>query len=158
MWKRVHSKMPSTTNTLEATHGYLNDTITRRDSLWQSLIILVYSITDKTIDFDTALAHDFRASLKRSKRRSQLVSPDRMAEESAFFGISCDSCGRAEIIHLSASYRANVPCSRRYSLEAHKPEVPDGMEVQLQASIETLDYSETVHDRTSEAVNRVFRG
>jgi hypothetical protein len=28
------------------------------------------------------------------------------------------------------------------------------MRVQLQASIETLDYSKTVHDRTSEAVNR----
>jgi hypothetical protein len=87
--------MPSTTNTLEtaveATHGHLNNIITRRNNLWQSLAILIDSIADKTIGFDAALAYDFRASLKRSKWRSQLVSPDQMAEECGFFGTSRDN-------------------------------------------------------------------
>jgi hypothetical protein len=75
MWKRVHSRIPNTTNTLDATHGHFNGIITCRSSLGQSLTILVQFIADKTIGFDVALAHDFRASLKRSNRRSQLVSP-----------------------------------------------------------------------------------
>jgi hypothetical protein len=154
MLKRSHSRMPSTTNTLEATHGHRNDIVTRRNSFWQSLIILVDSIADETIGFEARLAHDFRASLKRSKRCGQLVSPDRMAEEHAFFGTSRDGRGCVETVHLSSSYRADVPCSHRYSLETHKPDIPDGMGIQLHASIETLDYSETVHDRTGEVVNR----
>jgi hypothetical protein len=76
IWKRIHFMMPTTTSTNEATHGPLTDIITRRNSLWQSLTILVDSIADKTIGFAAALAHDFHASLKRSKRRSQLAFPD----------------------------------------------------------------------------------
>jgi hypothetical protein len=77
-----------------------------------------------------------------------------MAEESAFFGTSCDSCGCAETVHLSSSYLADVACSHRYSLKAHKPDIPDAMLIQLPANIKILDYSETVHDRTGETVNR----
>jgi hypothetical protein len=154
MWKRIHSRMRKITNTIEVTHGHLNDISTRRNRLWRSLTILVNSIADTRIGFDAALAHGFRASLKRFKRRSQLVFPDRMAEESAFVGTSHDSCGCAETVHLSSSYRADVPCANRYSVGANKPDIPDGMGIQLQASIETLDDSETVHKRTGEAVNR----
>jgi hypothetical protein len=105
MWKKVHSRMSSTTNTLEATDGHFNNIVTRRNSLWRSLTILVDFITNKTTGFDTALARDFRDLLKRSTRRSQLVRPDRMAEKSAFFGISRDSCGCAQAVHRSSSYR-----------------------------------------------------
>jgi hypothetical protein len=45
-WKRVHSMTLSTTNTLRATHGHLNDIISRRNSVSQSLTILVDSIAD----------------------------------------------------------------------------------------------------------------
>jgi hypothetical protein len=68
--------MPYTTNTIKATHGHLNDIISRRNSLWQLLTILLDSIAHQTIAFDAALADEFRASLKRSRRCSQLVSPD----------------------------------------------------------------------------------
>jgi hypothetical protein len=37
---------------------------------------------------------------------------------------------------------------------AHKPDIPDGMAIQLQTSIEMLDYSGPVHDRVGEAVNK----
>jgi hypothetical protein len=76
MWKRVHSRKLSTTNTFEATHSPFNDIITRRNNLWHSLTILVDSVADKTIGFNAALAHDFGASLKLSKRRTKLVSSD----------------------------------------------------------------------------------
>jgi hypothetical protein len=49
MWKKVHYRMPNTTNTLDATHGHLNDIMTRRNTFWQSLTILVNSFADNTI-------------------------------------------------------------------------------------------------------------
>jgi hypothetical protein len=90
-------------NTFEANHGHLHDIITRQNSPWQSLTILVESIADKTIGFDAELAPDCRASLKWSKWCSQLVPPDRMTEDCAFFGTSRDSCSCAETVHLSSS-------------------------------------------------------
>jgi hypothetical protein len=60
--------MPGTTNTFGATHGHLNNIITCRNTIWQSLTILVDSIADKTIGFDAALAHNVRASLERSRQ------------------------------------------------------------------------------------------
>jgi hypothetical protein len=80
LWRRVVMRIPSTTNSLEATHGHLNEVISRRNPFWASLALLFEAIADKTIHFETAAVHDFRTSLKGSKRRSQSVSQRRMAE------------------------------------------------------------------------------
>jgi hypothetical protein len=145
-------RIPSTTNSLEATHGHLNETITRRNSFWQSLTILFDSIADKTLHFDLALAHDFRASMKRSKRRAQLISGERMAEECAFFGTSSEACGCAETVHLASLYQTDVPCNHRYSLGAKKPGIPRGMSLPVQPSTGTMIHSETEHDRNVDVV------
>jgi hypothetical protein len=96
--------MPSTTNSLEATHGHLNEAISPRNRFWASLALLFEAIADKTIHFETATVHDFRTSLKRSKRRSQSVSQQRMAEECAFFGSTAEVDSCAETVHVSSSY------------------------------------------------------
>jgi hypothetical protein len=69
MWTGVGTRMPSTTNSFEATYGHLNDPISRRNPFWVSTKLLYDAIADKTIDFDGALAHTFRTAFKRCKRR-----------------------------------------------------------------------------------------
>jgi hypothetical protein len=64
MWRRVVTRIPSTTNSLEATHGYLNEAISRRNPFWAFLALLFEAIADKTIHFETAAVHDFGTSLK----------------------------------------------------------------------------------------------
>jgi hypothetical protein len=70
MWRRVVKRIPITTDSLEATHWYLNEAISRRNPFWASLALLFQAIADKTIHFEKAIVHDFRTSLKRSKSRS----------------------------------------------------------------------------------------
>jgi hypothetical protein len=113
MWRRVVTRMPSTTQSFEATHRHLNDAISRRNPFCASLALLFEAIADKTIDFETAAVHDFRASLKQSKRRSQSVSWGRMPEEWVFFGSTAEVCSCAETVRVSFSYQADILCSHR---------------------------------------------
>jgi hypothetical protein len=71
MWRCIGTRMPSTTNSLEATHGHRNEQISRRNPFWGSMAIRYNSISDKTLHFDAALVHDFRTGLKRSRRRGR---------------------------------------------------------------------------------------
>jgi hypothetical protein len=150
MWKRVDLRMPRTTNSLEATHRHLNETISRRNSFWHSLAILTDSIAEKTLNFELALVHDFRTSLKRSKRRVQFVPEEQMREECAFFGATTEACGCEETVHISSMYHADihtVPCSHPYVLGAAKSDIPTEMNLVVHATTAGMEYSETVHQR-----------
>jgi hypothetical protein len=103
--------MPSTTDSLEATHGHLNEAISRRTPFWASLALLFEAMADKTIHFETVSVHDFRSSLKRPERRSQSAPQRRMAEEFALFGSTAEVCSCAETVRVSSSYQADIPCS-----------------------------------------------
>jgi hypothetical protein len=81
MWRRIDTRMPSTTNSLEATHGHLNEATSRRNPFWQSMEILHSAISAKTQHFDLALAHNFRAVLKRCSRRYRNLPEEQMREE-----------------------------------------------------------------------------
>jgi hypothetical protein len=157
MWKRITTRMPSTTNSLEATHGHLNEAISRRNPFWGSMTLPYEAIPDKTMHFDAAFVHNFRTSLKRCKRRGHGVPADRMAEECAYFATSPEACTCGETIHLSSSYRTDVPCSHRFAMGALKPETPE-TNLQLRTSTTKMEFSETVFarnpqgDRTLEEV------
>jgi hypothetical protein len=121
MWRRVVTRMPSTTESLEATHVHLNEAISPRNPFWASLALFFEVIADKTIHIETAAVHDFRPFLNRSKRRRQSVSQRKMAEECAFFGSTAEVCSCTETVHVSSSYQADIPCSHRYSMGVVKP-------------------------------------
>jgi hypothetical protein len=123
MWRRIGTRMPSTTNSLEATHGHLNEEISRRNPFWASLAILHGAIMDKTLNVHEALVHDFQASLKRSRRRGRELDGRRMREECALFESSASSCRCSETAHLSACYRVDLPCSHRHAQGACKPSI-----------------------------------
>ena len=68
MIERVKTRMPSTTNALEATHGHLNESTQRRNDFWPSLHRLVKSINDRTHSFEDHLKHSFQ---KKNQKRCQ---------------------------------------------------------------------------------------
>jgi hypothetical protein len=146
MWRRVVTRMPSTTNSLQTTHRHLNEAILRRNLFWASLVLFFEAIVDKAIHFETAAVHDFRTSQKRSKRRSQSASKRRMTKECAFFGSTAEVCSCAETVHVSCFYQADIPCSHRYAMGAMKPGCPR-LDLNIRASTETVAYSETIHQR-----------
>jgi hypothetical protein len=146
MRKRVSTRMPGRTNSIEATHGHLNEAISRRTPFWASLGILYNAIADKTLHFDLALAHDFRGAPKRCRRRSQFLSRGPIQQECARLGTTPDHCSCGETVHLSASYRTDFPRSNRYAMGAQKPEIPPGLGLHVQPSTHAMEYSESVHD------------
>lgn len=146
MWRRIGTRMPSTTNCLEATHGHLNAEISRRNPFWASLAILHDSISDKTLHFHSAFVHDFRTALKRSRRRSAGLDPERMREECEIFQSSSISCACSETKHLSACYRTELPCSHRYAMGATKPAIPEFV-INTEPSTLRIERSETHHRR-----------
>jgi hypothetical protein len=130
IWKRVDLRMPTTTNSLEGTHSHLNEAITRQNPFWQSLALLVDAIGEKTQHFHAALAHDFRAAVKRSHRRVQAVPAERM--------------------HLSACYRARLPCSHRYAMGTTKVRPAAAFQWATALSTQPLEYSEDIQERTQQ--------
>jgi hypothetical protein len=146
MWRRIGTRMPSTTNSLEATHGHLNEQISRRNPFWGSMAILYNSISDKTLHLDKALVHDFRTSLKRSRRRSQQLDAERMRDECATFQSSATACGCSETLHLASCYRTDIPCSHRYAMGADKPPIPE-FAIHLEPSVMGREASDTHHHR-----------
>jgi hypothetical protein len=86
MWRRIALLMPSTTNSLEATHAHVNEAVSKRNPFWGSIAMFYNSIADKTLHFDAAFAHDFRTAQKRYRRRCQDVSAEQMSEECAYLG------------------------------------------------------------------------
>jgi hypothetical protein len=139
--------MPSITKSLEAMHGHLNETITKQNGFWHSLAIRTDSIADTTLTFDVALVHDFRTSLKRSKRRVDFVPDEQMREECAFFCTTIQACGCAETIHVSSMYHTGIPCSHRYVFGATKPRMPPEMRPVIRATTAGMEYSKTLHQR-----------
>jgi hypothetical protein len=142
--KRVDLRMPSTTDSFEATHGPLDEMITRCYGFRHFLAVLFDSIADKTVHFDLAVAHDVNPSLRRSRKRSQLIPVGQMIQESAWYGTTSDVCGCADAVHLSSLSQTDIPWNHRYVRGAEKPAMPQGMEPVLHGSTETMEYSETV--------------
>jgi hypothetical protein len=110
-------------------------------------MILTDSIAEKTLSFDLPLVHDFRSSLKRSKRRVQFVPDEQMNEECAFFGTSNEACGSAETVHMSSMYRTDIPCIHRDVLGATKPDIPTDRSLVVHATTAGMEDSETAHQR-----------
>jgi hypothetical protein len=147
MWRRIPTRLPSTTNSLEATHGHLNEAISRRNPFWQSMGILYGSVSDKVQHFDVALVQGFRLALKRYSRRCRDLPKERMDEECMDFGTSIEACSCGETVHLSSCYRTDIPCGHRYAKGARKPETPRELALKVKASTREMEYSEGVHDR-----------
>ena len=55
--ERINHKMPSTTNSLESTHGHLNAGIPRRKLFWASIYRIINSITKQDFQFSNSVLH-----------------------------------------------------------------------------------------------------
>ena len=125
MLKRIEARMPSTTNSLEATHGHLNSLLPRRNEFWSSLYRLVKSIADKDFRFKEMLIHNYQRIKRNVKYRAKNTPFDIMNQEREYFATTLDSCKCGETKHQSALLRINIPCSHMYSLGALFPPAPD---------------------------------
>lgn len=125
MIERVKTRMPSTTNALEATHGHLNESVQRRNCFWPSLHRLVKSINDRTYSFQEHLKHSFQKTKRDVIARAKYVYEREMQKEINFFGSTKESCKCGETKLESAMFRVDIPCSHMIACGAEFPSFPD---------------------------------
>jgi hypothetical protein len=127
MMERVETAMPTTTNSLESTHGHLNAGTPRRNSFWSSLHRIISAILSKSANHWSCVEHNFADEVRGSFTRFSKTDPVVMQQEVNWYQTTTTSCRCGETIHLSRMYGVHMPCSHQYSLGAKKPSVPSAL-------------------------------
>ena len=123
--KRVDAKMPSTTNSLESTHGHLNAKLPRRNEFWSSLFRLAKTVIKKDFKFNEMM-HNNYAKLKRNiKYRVRKYAGQYISEEIAKFKTTIGSCLCGETKLYSSIFEIEIPCSHMVTLCAKFPLLPN---------------------------------
>jgi hypothetical protein len=125
MMERVPTGMLTTTNSLESTHGHLNERTPRRSAFWGSLHRIAQMMLMRSAELDSAIRHNFNEKVRSSFKRSIEMDPETMVRERNFYHTTRISCACGETLHLSRIYRIPVPSSHQNALGVQKSYVPD---------------------------------
>lgn len=125
MLARIPTRMPSTTNALEATHGHLNEQIQRRNAFWPSLFRLAKSINDRDYSFRDHMNHSFQRIRRNVLRRTNNCPREEMQKEIISFNTNIEHCDCGETALESSMYRTPIPCSHMVFCGAKFPRLPD---------------------------------
>ena len=150
MIKRIDARMPSTTNSLEATHGQLNACIPRRNEFWPSLFRLVKHITSKMYSYNELMKHTYQRIKRNIKFRCKKIGDEGIHIEIMFFGSTIEECQCGETIHESSLLRIEIPCSHRYFLGAKFPALPN-VELTLKSQWDKAIFENTILNLEKEA-------
>ena len=124
MLSRIDFKMPSTTNTLESSHGHLNRKTPRNNSFWESLSRIAESFIIKTQTVNFRIRNNYNYTKRITIRKAQKTPMDKMNKMIDFYDTRQDHCNCGENKLESALYGIDIPCSHRYIKEATFPPCP----------------------------------
>ena len=125
MIERIKMSMPSTTNSLEATHGHLNDETPRRNDFWSSLYRLAKSLLNNDFNLNEKIKHSYNNQIRKTRNREKRLPKEEMEKEIRFYATTENACQCGETALLSSMLHIDIPCSHRLHLGAHVPELPD---------------------------------
>ena len=129
--------MPSTTNSLESSHGHLNGKIPRRNDFWSGMTRLVEFIIIKENNFKKALRCNFSRAIRVLEKTTKL-NMNSMEEQKGAYNTSLTTCDCGETLLISKLFRTKIPCSHIYSMTATLPTFPDNLDLKLTKSIYRL--------------------
>ena len=124
MSERINYKMPSTTNSLESTHGHLNKKTPRNNGFYMSLFRLIKNISIKAQKIDNSIKSNYNRAKNFSINYATVTSDERMRAEMVHYNTTIDSCECSENKLLSAMMNIDIPCSHRYKMGKQFPECP----------------------------------
>ena len=135
---RIALCMPSTTNSLEASHGHLNEKLPRRNDFWTGMKRLIEFLIVKENGFKKALKCNFTRALRVLEKTTKL-NMESMEQQKSFYSTSLTHCNCGETLLISKLYRTQIPCSHIYSISRTFPKFPDNLKLKLSKSIYQLD-------------------
>jgi hypothetical protein len=132
MLERVETAMPTTTNSLESSHGHLNEKTPRRNTFWKSLARIICTMLTKSTNFWSCVHHNFADEVRESFGRFLKMDPMVLRQEINWYRTSRTACNCGETIHLSKIYGIQMPCSHQYGLGVEKPQAPQTFNLDFQ--------------------------
>lgn len=113
MLSRINFKMPSTTNSLESSHGHLNKKTPRHNGFWSSINRLCESFILKTNLLNTRIQHNYSYLKNTTQKRFNSMNIETMNLQLAFYSTTVDHCNCGENKLMSAILEIDIPCSHR---------------------------------------------
>ena len=122
MMHRLNFKMPSTTNSLESTHGHLNKKTPRNNNFYMS----IYRIVTHLMKQSQTIEENIRRNYMYAKNKTLHLCRDRnrLMPQIAFYGSTIQSCRCNENKLVSSMLRIDMPCCHRHILGAPFPACP----------------------------------
>jgi hypothetical protein len=108
--KRVECRMPSTTNSLESSHGHLNAQIPRRNDFYTSLTRLMRFIITKTHNFKPAYRTNLNKAIKKVSDRCAPFYAPIIEKEILQYNSTKKSCSCGETKLINSMMRVDIPC------------------------------------------------
>ena len=124
MLERIKYRMPSTTNSLEATHGHLNKKVPRNNNLWASINRLCGSISIKCNNINERIKQNYNHVKRTTLKRMNSLSKKSMEEQQNAYLTNKDHCHCSENKLVAAIMGIDIPCSHRCALDAAFPDCP----------------------------------
>ena len=152
MYSRISTRMPSTTNCLESTHGHLNEDIQRRNPFWPSLFRLVKSINQREHSFKSHLIHSYYRIQRNVLKRVRCGDRAEIQKEIAFYGSTSTQCMCGETTLESSMYRTILPCSHMIMCGAEFPPPPD-VDLNIHPTCTNCTFEYTIVQRTNDPPN-----
>ena len=167
--QRIALRMPTTTNSLESTHGHLNAKTPRRNNFWMSLYRIVEHIMLKSQNVNKAIKRNYNHAVAKTKKRAGMLDNERLEAESKYYETTNDNCLCSENKVMSAMLGVNLPCSHRIRRGEPIPKCPSiapfitNQWNELHIEFEIIPQEEPLPARTTEyydkkmAVNMIKR-
>ena len=111
LFSRISTSMPSTTNSLEASHGHLNEGVPRRHNFFNALTKLIKWSNYKLSNFEKLLQKNFNYTNNKMKRKLLSKSSNDMNKECAYYKSSIFHCNCGEVAIESSIYKTKMKCS-----------------------------------------------
>ncbi len=114
--------MPSTTNTLESMHGYINAKCPRKNSFFSAISKLISELDSKYFKINERIQHNYRFSVNSTISRLHNAEPNEIEKMIAFYDTMPESCLCGQNVLTSSNYKIDIPCMHRISIGATFPE------------------------------------
>lgn len=159
LWEHVSQihrskyKMPSTTNSLESSHGHLNSKIPRRNDFYSALSRLIDFTVAKTHNFRNAYLTNYNRACRKITQRYTGIFKVIVEKEIKQYNTSIESCECGETTLLSSMLLIDLPCSHRMMLGARFPDIPEKINLTLFNNFKNLVVNYKTVDRAPDDKN-----
>ena len=122
--ERIKYRMPSTSNSLESTHGHLNKKTPRHNNFYTSLHRIIMHMMLKTQRIEQCIHINYMKTKAETSKSLKSTSQERMNDEISHYSSTPEKCECGQNKLLSAILNIPIPCRHQCALGATFPPCP----------------------------------